>query len=392
MNLDLVEVADCRAWLAKLPEDSIDLLMTSPPYWSPRSYSTTLKSIWGGGGNVDCEYEWSSQGSCANCRAWKGELGLEPTQKMYVAHLLDVFRLVKRVLKPTGSFYFNLGDTFASTQRRRSGDDRGIPRRIRQGMLNNGWVLVDKSIWRKPNLISSDQGSGPKYSYELLFHFVKNRKTLLWHNVETQEWIGKKPIQRYRNLKTDVGTKWDKLGTTLPLIMKAPIEDMPHQNLEERRLWRQVWQPFAYYYDLDAISGLQQYTTPVRVGVAQKGRIEGPQFEVFPEEFCIRPILSSCPPEGIVADPFAGSGTTLFVAKKLGRHYLGCDLNSDYVKIARKRLAAVERPLTYRKRKRNPSTISERGFLSGEYRMREVRLCPRRPLLYPHSLETHRRC
>ncbi len=340
MNLDRIEVSDCRPWLAKLPEDSIDLSMTSPPYWSPRSYATTLESIWDG--NADCQHEWSSQGSCANCGAWKGELGLEPTQKMYVAHLLDVFRLIKKVLKPTGCFYLNLGDTAASTALRRSGDDGGIPRRIERGMLDNGWVLVDKSTWRKPNPISSRQESRPKYSYELLFHFVKNRKTLLWHNVETREWVRKKPLQRYRNMKTDVGTKWDRLGTTMPPIMKAPIEYTTHQMLEERRLWRQVWDPFTYYYDLDAISGLQEYTTPARVGVVQKGRIEGPQFEVFPEEFCIQPILSSCPPGGIVADPFAGSGTTLVVAKKFGRHYLGCDLNSASVKMARRRLSAVK--------------------------------------------------
>ncbi len=340
MNLDRVEVSECRAWLAKLPEDSVDLLMTSPPYWSPRSKATTLKSIWSG--NADCQHEWSSQGSCANCEAWKGELGLEPTQKMYVAHLLDVFRLVKRVLKPTGSLYLNLGETASSTLRRRSRDDRGIASRIEQGMLNSGWALVDKSTWRKPNLASSDHRRRPKHSYELLFHFVKNRKTLLWHNVETRDWVGRKPIQRYRNLKTDVETKWDKLGTTMPPIMKAPIDDVPRQKLEERRQWWQVWQPFAYYYDLDAISGLPGYWTPVGLGVVQKGPIAGPQFEVFPEEFCIRPILSSCPPRGIVADPFAGSGTTLFVAKKLGRRYLGCDLNPAYVKIARRRLSAVE--------------------------------------------------
>ncbi len=269
-------------------------------------------------------------------------MGLEPNQKMYVAHLLYVFRLIKKVLKPTGSFYLNLGDTAASKLRSRSGDDERVPRRIERGMLDNGWVLVDKSRWRKPNLISSGKGSRRKYSYELLFHFVKNRKTLLWRNIETGVWVGKKPLQRYRNVKSDVGTKWDRLVTSIPAIMKAPIEDTTHEKLKERRLWRLVWHPFAYYYDLDAVSGLQEHRTPARVGVAQKGRIVGPQFEVFPEEFCTRPILSSCPPKGIVADPFAGSGTTLFVAKKLGRHYLGCDLNSDYVRMARKRLAAAK--------------------------------------------------
>ncbi len=352
MDLDRVKVADCRTWLAEISADSIDLLMTSPPYWSPqssRSFPNTLECIWDG--NPGCRHEWSSQGRCTNCGAWSGELGLEPSREMYVAHLLSIFRIIKKVLKPTGSFYLNLGDPQASTLRRRSGDNGEISSRIEQGMFNDGWLLVDKSTWRRPDL-SSGEESRSKYSYELLFHFVKNRKIRLWHNVETREWVEKKPSQRYRNLKTDVGIKWNKLRTTMPAIMKTPIENMTQQKLEERRLWRQIWQPFAYYYDLDSISGIQGGRTAagisIRVGDAPKTRIAGPQFEAFPEEFCIRPILSSCPPEGIVADPFTGSGTTLIIAKKLGRHYIGCDLNSDYVQLARKRLSDVERSLSQR--------------------------------------------
>jgi DNA modification methylase len=267
---------------------------------------------------------------------------------MYSAHLLSIFRIIKKVLKPTGSFYLNLGDARASTLMRQSGDDGEIPSRIEQGMLNDGWLLVDKSTWRRANL-SSGEESKSKYSYELLFHFVKNRKIRLWHNIENREWVEKKPSQRYRNLKTDVGIKWNKLRTTMPAIMKTPIENMTQQKLEERRLWRQIWQPFAYYYDLDAISGLQGNRIPEGLNIQTEeepiARIINPLFEAFPEEFCIRPILSSCPPEGIVADPFAGSGTTLCVAKKLGRHFLGCDINPASVEMAGRRLAMVTSPL-----------------------------------------------
>ncbi len=346
VNFDHVEVADCRAWLAELPENSIDLFMTSPPYWSPqspRSTASTLECIWDE--SARCQHEWSSEGSCPSCGAWKGELGLEPTAGMYVTHLLDIFMLVKKALKPTGSFYLNLWDAGASTRRRHS-EDKGISDRLGQRMLNDGWVLVDKSSWRKPNLTSPGDGRKSKYSSELLFHFVKNTKILLWRNAETRVWVEKKPLQRYRNLKTDVGTEWDKLGTSRPPIMKASTEDLTYHMLEERRLWREVWQPFAYYYDLDVVNGLMRDRIRSHVRAAPKTAIEGPQFEAFPEEFCIRPILSSCPPQGIVADPFVGSGTTLLVAKKLGRHYLGCDLNSDYIKMAKKRLASVDSPVT----------------------------------------------
>ena len=67
----------------------------------------------------------------------------------------------------------------------------------------------------------------------------------------------------------------------------------------------------------------------------------GAHFAVYPEELCIRPIKSSCPPGGIVFDMFAGAGTTLVVAKKLGRRFIGCDLNTEYVKLANERLGGI---------------------------------------------------
>jgi site-specific DNA-methyltransferase (cytosine-N4-specific) len=68
----------------------------------------------------------------------------------------------------------------------------------------------------------------------------------------------------------------------------------------------------------------------------------GAHFAVYPEELCIKPIKSSCPPDGIVLDMFAGSGTTLVVAKKLGRRFLGCDINPEYVRMANERLKSIE--------------------------------------------------
>ena len=127
--------------LREMPPDSVDLVLTSPPYWSLRDYGEETKTVWGG--SEGCEHEWSEEaykqhagrgdcqrdgkyseqesipdkvlvrGSCSKCGAWRGSLGLEPTFHFYVDHLLEVFAEVKRVLKPTGAFYLNIGDTYA---------------------------------------------------------------------------------------------------------------------------------------------------------------------------------------------------------------------------------------------------------------------------------------
>lgn len=344
MHLDSIVVGNCRDWLRKLQRDSIDLVMTSPPYWTPRYPPTSFASIWGE--NTDCQHEWSHQSICIVCGAWKGELGLEPSSDRYVNHLLGIFKLIQRVLKPEGSFYLNIGDSPRSAPGNNF-EGGAISSRIEGGMLHDGWTLIDRSIWQKPNVKSSTNERKSTSDYELLYHFAKNtQRVLLWRNVETGDWVRKRPHQRYRNLRTDEVKKWNQLRTTVPPILKSSVAITP-RVLAERRLWRKVWQPFKYYYEIGAVSRLNESRVArmihLRSEVLLGARVKPPHFEPFPEEFCVRPILSSCPPGGIVADPFAGSGTALLVAKKLGRHFLGCELNSDYVKLARRQLSAVKK-------------------------------------------------
>ena len=127
--------------LRKIPSESVDCIVSSPPYYGLRSYKGA-DTMWGG--NPECEHEWMNfkktwhsgtnagtkeltvrgtfhnnfsdiNGTCSKCGAWKGQLGLEPTYQLYVEHLMLVMKELKRVLKKTGTLFWNMGDSYASS-------------------------------------------------------------------------------------------------------------------------------------------------------------------------------------------------------------------------------------------------------------------------------------
>jgi len=138
---------------------------------------------------------------CSKCGAWKGQLGLEPTFDLYIKHLCDIFDEVKRVLKPTGTCWVNLGDTYASNGGKKSdGGNLGnkeallqkkyrtkmsevsekslcqIPSRFAIEMCNRGWILRNELIWWKPNCMPSSVKDRFTVDFEKIFFFVKSKK------------------------------------------------------------------------------------------------------------------------------------------------------------------------------------------------------------------------
>ena len=104
---------DVRAALRLLPAASIDCAVTSPPYWGLRDYGLPAQ-VWGG--RADCSHDWigdpAGGSNCAACNSWRGQLGLEPSPELYVAHMVEVFRELRRVLKPEAPVWVNLGDCY----------------------------------------------------------------------------------------------------------------------------------------------------------------------------------------------------------------------------------------------------------------------------------------
>src|SRR3990167_4892536 len=159
---------DCRDGLRQLDDGSVDCVVTSPPYWSLRDYGIEPQ-LWGG--KSDCEHEWQDCGNgytCARCGAWKGCLGLEPTVDIYLEHLLDIFDEVKRVLKPTGTCWVNLGDNYTDKSLNM------VPYRFALGMQQRGWILRNIIVWAKSNCMPSSIKDRCTVDFEPMFFFVKS--------------------------------------------------------------------------------------------------------------------------------------------------------------------------------------------------------------------------
>ncbi len=365
---------DCRAGLKLLDDKSIDMILTSPPFWSLRDYGDDTITIWDE--KPECEHEWGEEITkkmtggtksnkvkikgkdnfqifknnstfCTKCGAWKGQLGLEPTFDLYITHLCDIFDEMKRVLKKTGTLWVNLGDTYNGsggagsqyniwrkkhTQFGKIVKENGqslptniknypkkclclIPFRFAMEMVNRGWILRNTIIWHKPNSMPSSATDRFTVDFEYLFFFSKNSK--YYFEQQFEPYI--EPMNRWggEKLKAKGYSSWDD-GTG-----QSTYRDRKMRPNPKGRNKRCVW----------SIN-----TKPSLSSQAH--------FAVYPEKLCKAPIQAGCPKNGIVLDPFMGSGTTAAVARKLLRNFIGFDINSEYCnKIALTRLDKIPRQL-----------------------------------------------
>lgn len=264
---------DIREKLTLLPDDSFNCCITSPPYWGMRDYGIN------------------------------GQIGAEARIQEYIGHLVDVFREVRRVLRPDGTFWLNIGNTYTSGGRTwRQSDSKnagramsyrpdtpeglkpkdliGVAWMLAMALQLDGWYLRSDIIWHKPNGQPESVRDRVTLAHEYLFMFSKNE---------------------------------------------------------------------TYYFDQEAIK------EPTADGKARKNKrsiwsintepCKEAHFAVFPRAL-VRPcILAGSPVGGMVFDPFFGSGTVGVVAIETGRQCVGIELKTDYIKIARQRLSAAIPPL-----------------------------------------------
>jgi site-specific DNA-methyltransferase (cytosine-N4-specific) len=275
--------------LATLEPESVDLVITSPPYWGHRTY--------GADHNWKILAEWEAEGGSAEqappyewYRAHGGVLGLEPLPEWYVGHLVEIFTLAGRCLKPMGSMWINLGDTYfarwasiRTNGRQGLGDQFRLRRRTPMGgyrqekqllliparfaiaMQDRRWILRNDLIWYKPNVPPRPEPDRLRLAHEHFFHFVKRPK--------------------------------------------------------EGRA--------KYYYSLDAVEPRATDVVSYNVRPGQDGHSA-----TFPVELIAPRIASSCPPGGMVLDPFCGTGRALAVASDLGRDGIGIELAESFYEAA----------------------------------------------------------
>lgn len=284
LQQDIVENIDCRELIKKVPTESIDLLVTSPPYWAKRVYNENEER----------------------------ELGSEPTPEEFVKRLADYFDSFKPYLKKDANLFINIGDTFFGSGAgawNKYLDEEGniseyqkerkekyftlkplqpkikqdgklyqnkqlllIPSRFAIEMQSRGWILRDDIIWRKPNRIPASVQDRFNNTYEHVFHFVQSKK---------------------------------------------------------------------YFFDLEAVKVMGangKLKNPGDVWDINTQPLKGSHTATFPEalvEICVK---CGSPENGVVFDPFLGTGTSWVVSRRLNRNFVGAEINPEFFEFAINRL------------------------------------------------------
>lgn len=326
MELNKIYHTDALSGLRSLPEQSVDCIVTSPPYWQMRDYG--IAPIWWNA-EMKCNHQINEQGYCVHCGGWLGQLGHEPTREEYVCHLLNVFNECRKVLKKTGTLWVNVGDSYSKPYKyniyqndkwyKHNKNNKcmlnvfvdkkqhyipskslcNIPNKFADEMILDGWILRNEIIWHKPNGLPSSVTDRFTVDYEKIFFFVKNSRYQFNQQFEP---YADSTFNRYRYPMTSNG-KCEEFQR----ISGSPkgIKKINPNGRNMRCVWR-----------------------------ISSGHNKEKHYAMYPERLVEVPILAGSPEKGIVLDPFMGAGTTAVVAKRLKRNFIGFDANSEYVDIA----------------------------------------------------------
>ena len=300
--------------LKSLPDNSIDCCVTSPPYYALRDYG--------------CD----------------GQIGLEETPEKYIESLCDVFSEVRRVLTPQGTLWLNIADSYWGGGWRNaqfnehSGDIQkgskgtycglslpackgkvgdykpkdliGIPWMLAFALRSQGWYLRQDIIWQKPNPMPESVTDRCTKSHEYIFLLSKSQKYYFDYE-SIMEPCADQERNNFQSGSRANGINKDRNDNDLGERSKTwKSKTIDNQKVRNKR---DVW---------------EVNTKPCKEA----------HFATYPFELIKPCILAGCPENGIVLDPFMGSGTTAIVARSLNRNYLGVELNPEYIKIAHKRL------------------------------------------------------
>jgi site-specific DNA-methyltransferase (adenine-specific) len=290
---------DCRDVLREIADGTVQMCVTSPPFWGLRDYG------------VD------------------GQIGLERNRQAYIAALVGVFREVRRVLAPSGTVWLELGDSYGEgkpsgvarpnnlhgnmahtapvvprDQGVKAKDLQGIPWRVAFALQEAGWYLRSCIIWEKPDAQPESVKDRPTTAHSYVFLLAKSR-WYAYHQDALREAYKSDWLARSQGKGRD-----DRIPRSTGLQAGSPL------GANARTIWRIV---------------------PAKI--AQE------HYAVFPEELAQRCVLAGSRVGETVLDPFSGSGTSVYVAKRLERKAIGIELNAAYQEIAIARLRQEVLPL-----------------------------------------------
>ena len=294
---------NCIDKIKELEDNSIDCVVSSPPYFGLRNYK------------VD------------------GQFGLEKTYQEYVAKTVKVFETFKPKLKDTATIWWNVGDSYSSGKRTsttnqslRGGKDYGvtrtpvqngikekdllmIPNRVAIALQDAGWYIRSEIIWHKPNPMPESIKDRPTSCHEKIWLITKNKK--YYYDADAiKEPLAQGTYLRYHNQKDILKNQKGSFVAHAGVKSNGPMKPVISGNKRNKRnVWTITTKPFR-----------------------------GAHFATFPKDLIEPCIKAGCPEGGIVLDPFGGSGTTGIVAAHNNRNAILIELNQNYIDIANKRI------------------------------------------------------
>ncbi len=447
----------CYPNMDELPDESVQCVVTSPPYWGLRKYAGNQDLIWDN--HNGCEHDWQinngdlSSSFCAKCGAWRGAFGLEPTPELYILHSVQILQVIRRALRKDGVVWWNIGDSYAGSgspggdyRDGRGGDEylrpynrKGgvlkpldislIPQRLSIALQEDGWYVRSLVIWNKKNPMPESVNG---WRWERHMIRVKTGKAIKGETKADRPL--ESPNHSYRGDGWEVQSIEGRPDSEYVECPGCPKCSPNGGYVLRRGSWRpteaheyilMLAKSGDYYGDAEAVR--EAYTAPMnrwggdtlkrdtsktaeykeiqQIGYSSAFRVGRPMrpnengrnlrsvwtfptrpcpdahFAVFPErlpELCIKastPEVGCCANCGapwarvlerhgsgpvrnerkntdgwrptckcgtekrvpsLVLDPFMGRGTTLWVAKKLGRRAAGYDIAEDYCKLSLK--------------------------------------------------------
>ncbi|WP_254073812.1 site-specific DNA-methyltransferase [Burkholderia sp. S171] len=326
----LLLLGNALAVLQALPDASIDCAMTSPPYWGKREYDS-------------------------------GGIGMEKNYRDFVADLAAIASEVKRVLKPEGSFWLNLGDTYVGKGL------VGIPWRVAFELTDNqGWIMRNSVVWNKVKSGMDNSKDRLGNLHENVFHFVKQAKGYYYDadsiranprqtkivNGAVVSGTGVSGVRYRRQIELSTAlTLEEKSAATSAL--NAVLNDITNGRISDFRMIIRGQQRTTHS-DAENVSGRAKELrskgfyflkyhpkgskpTDVWNIVPEDTQGRDAHFAAYPVDLCRIPILATCPAGGIVLDPFCGTGTTLYTARMLERRSVGIDISRRYLELTESR-------------------------------------------------------
>lgn len=325
---------DAIAVLRELPDGCIDFAMTSPPYWGKREYEN-------------------------------GGIGLEEDYRDYIKQLAAVFAELKRVLKPEGSFWLNIGDSYNGKSL------VGVPWRVAFELVDNqGWILRNSVIWNKLKGGMDNSKDRLGNVHENVFHFVKQAKGYYYNadairskpreskivNGAIVSATGVSGVRYKRQIELSTALSNAEKSAAFAALERMLADIRSGRASDFRMIIR--GQQRATHSDSEKVSGRAKElrdkgfyflkyhpkgSKPSDVWdiLPEDTQRRETHFAPYPVDICFLPLLATCPEGGMVLDPFCGTGTTLVAARNLGRKAVGIDISHRYLELTQERCESL---------------------------------------------------